>query len=89
MPELSPFERAGVRVARAAADILRGRTEGYAELPHHRAARDKAVAAMEELRPGVKRALQTVFNADPTMIEEAAAGRPQRAIQAIRAICST
>ncbi len=86
VPELSPFERAVVRVARAAADILRGRTEGYAELPHHRAALDKAVAAMEELRPGVKRDLQTVFNADPTMIEEAAAGRPQRAIQAIRAM---
>jgi Ti-type conjugative transfer relaxase TraA len=80
-PELSPFERSIVRVARAAADILRVRTEGYAELPHQRVALDKAVAEMEGLRPGVKRDLQSVFNADRTMLDEAAKGRPQQAIR--------
>ena len=83
VPELSPFERAVVRVARSAADILRVRAEGSAELPHQRAALDKAVAEMEGLRPGVKRDLQNVFNADRTMIDEAANGRPQRAIRAM------
>jgi len=83
VPELSPFERAVVRVARSVADILRVRTEGSAELPHQRAALDKAVAEMEGLRPGVKRDLQNVFNADRTTIDEAANGRPQRAIQAM------
>jgi Ti-type conjugative transfer relaxase TraA len=83
VPELSPFERVVVRVARSVADILRVRTEGSAELPHQRAALDKAVAEMERLRPGVKRDLQNVFNADRTMIDEAANGRPQRAIRAM------
>ncbi|MDQ0250870.1 Ti-type conjugative transfer relaxase TraA [Sphingomonas kyeonggiensis] len=83
VPELSPFERAVVRVARSAADILRVRTEGSAELPHQRAALDKAVAEMEGLRPGVKGDLQNVFNADRTAIDEAANGRPQRAIRAM------
>lgn len=82
-PELSPFERAVVRVARSVADIVRVRTEGYAELPHQRAALDKAVAEMEALRPGVKRDLQNVFNADRTTIDEAASGRPQRTIRAM------
>lgn len=82
-PELSPFERAVVRVARSVADIVRVRTEGYAELPHQRAALDKAVAEMEGLRPGVKRDLQNVFNADRTTIDEAASGRPQRTIRAV------
>lgn len=81
LPELSPFERSVVRVARAAADILRVRTEGYTELPHQRAALDKAVAEMEGLRPGVKRDLQNVFNVDRTMLGEAAQGRPQQAIR--------
>jgi Ti-type conjugative transfer relaxase TraA len=80
-PELSPFERSVVRVARAAADILRLRSEGYAELPHQRAALDKAVAEMEGIRLGVKRDLQNVFNADRTMLDEAAKGRPQQAIR--------
>lgn len=81
VPELSPFERSVVRVARAAADILRSRTEGYSELPDQRAALDKAVAEMEALRPGVKRDLQNVFNVDRTMLDEAAKGRPQQAIR--------
>ncbi|TGX46552.1 Ti-type conjugative transfer relaxase TraA [Sphingomonas naasensis] len=82
-PELSPFERAVVRVARSVADIVRVRTEGHAELPHQRAALDKAVAGMEALRPGAKRDLQNVFNADRTTIDEAASGRPQRTIRAM------
>jgi Ti-type conjugative transfer relaxase TraA len=82
-PELSPFERAVVRVARSVADIVRVRTEGYAELPHQRAALDKAVAEMEALRPGVKRDVQNVFNADRTTIDEAASGRPQPTIRAV------
>jgi hypothetical protein len=83
VPELSPFERAVVRVARSVADIMRVRTEGYAELPHQRAALDKAVAEMEGLRLGVKRDLENVFNADRATIDEAANGRPQRAIRAM------
>ncbi len=82
-PELSPFERAVVRVARSVSDIVRMRMEGYAELPHQRAALEKAVAEMEALRPGVKRDLQNVFNADRTTIDEAASGRPQRTIRAM------
>jgi len=80
-PQLSPFEQSVVRVARSVAEIVQMRTRGYGELPHQRAALDKAVAEMEALRPGVKRDLQTVFNADRTTIDEAANGRPQRAIQ--------
>jgi Ti-type conjugative transfer relaxase TraA len=83
VPELNPFERAVIRVACSVADIMRIRTQGYAELPHQRSALDKAVAEMETLCPGVKRDLQAVFNADRTTIDEAASGRPQRAIRAM------
>ncbi|WP_447728322.1 Ti-type conjugative transfer relaxase TraA [Sphingomonas koreensis] len=83
VPELNPFEQSVVRVARSVTDILRMRTEGYPELPHQRAALDKAVVQMEAVRPGVRRDLQNVFNADRRTIEEAANGRPERAIQAM------
>jgi len=83
IPALNPFERAVVRVARSAADIMRTRQQGGAELRHQRAVLNKAVAEMEGIRPGVKRDLQNVFNADRRTCDEAVNGRSQRAIRAL------
>jgi len=82
-PKQTPLEQAVVRVARAAADILKTRGSGHAELLHQRAALDKSASELEALRPGGRADLRNVFNADPRLVDEAANGRPQRVIRAM------
>jgi len=82
-PEQDPLEQAVVRVARAAADILRTRKDGQEPLPHQRAAIEKAAAELEALRPGSRADLRSAFNADPALVDEAAKGRPQATIRAM------
>ncbi len=70
----SPIDRAVERVADAVADIMRLSRQGFDELPHQRHALDAAVRELEELRPGVTRDLNAVFQANPGMVDEAAKG---------------
>jgi len=81
--EQDPFEQAVMRVACAAADILRTRRDEQEQLPHQRAAIEKAAAELEALRPGARADLRSVFNADPALVDEAAKGRPQATIRAM------
>ena len=83
VPEQDPFEQAVVRVARAAAEILRARKDGQEPLPHQTAALQNAATDLEALRPGARADLRSAFNADPALIHEAAKGRPQAAIRAM------
>jgi len=85
-PQQSPLEQVVVRVARSVTDIMRLQAQGHDELPHQRVALDKAAAELDGLRPAGSRDLWTVFDADRSLIEEAANGRPQAAIRAIRAM---
>ena len=71
------------RFARAAADIIRMRRDGYAELPHQRIAFDKARDALEAVRPDAARDLRAAFARNAGLIEDAAKGRTSAAIRAM------
>ncbi|MDV3459224.1 Ti-type conjugative transfer relaxase TraA [Sphingomonas sp. HF-S4] len=82
-PQSIGLETAVQRFARAAADIVRMRNDGYAELPHQRIAYDKAREALDTARPDASRDLRTAFARDPGMISEAAQGRTNAALRAM------
>jgi Ti-type conjugative transfer relaxase TraA len=71
------------RFARAAADIMRMRKDGYTELPHQRIAYDKARDALDAVRPDAARDLRAAFVRDMSLIEEAGQGRTGTAIRAM------
>jgi hypothetical protein len=77
------LETAVQRFARAAADVLRMRDDGYAELPHQRIAYDKAREALDTARPDASRDLRAAFARDPGMISEAAQGRTNASLRAM------
>jgi hypothetical protein len=71
------------RFARATADIMRSRNDGYTELPHQRIAFDKASKALDALRPEASRDLRSAFARDSGLMSEAAQGRTTSAIRAM------
>jgi len=71
------------RFARATADIMRMRKDGYSELPHQRIAYDKAREALDAVRPDAVRDLRAAFVRDMGLIEEAGQGRTSAAIRAM------
>jgi Ti-type conjugative transfer relaxase TraA len=79
----SPLERAVGRVARAAADIMRLRRQGFDELPHQRVALDAAARELDALRPDGRRDLNAVFQATPGLVDDAAKGRTAAVIRAM------
>ncbi|RYY26342.1 MAG: Ti-type conjugative transfer relaxase TraA [Sphingomonadales bacterium] len=77
------LEGAVQRFARATADIMRLRNDGYTELPHQRIAFDKASKALDALRPEASRDLRSAFARDSGLISEASQGRATSAIRAM------
>ena len=71
------------RFARATADIMRIRQDGYAELPHQRIAYDKASAALDAVRPDAARDLGAAFARDAELVEQAAQGRTRATVGAM------
>lgn len=71
------------RFARATADIVRMREDGYTELPHQKIAYDKARSGLDAVRPETARDLRSAFVRDMGLIEEAAQGRTNVAIRAM------
>jgi Ti-type conjugative transfer relaxase TraA len=71
------------RFARATADIMRMRKDGYSELPHQRIAYDKARDALNAVRSDAARDLRAAFARDMGLIEEAGQGRTSVAIRAM------
>ncbi|AQR72905.1 Ti-type conjugative transfer relaxase TraA [Sphingomonas sp. LM7] len=71
------------RFARATADIMRMRKDGYSELPHQRIAYDKAREALDAVRPDATRDVRAAFVRDMGLIEEAGQGRTSGAIRAM------
>jgi FMN phosphatase YigB (HAD superfamily) len=65
-------------------DIARMRELGLPILPHQVQAREHAGAALDALAPQAARDLDRAFERDPPLVREAAAGRAQRAIRAMR-----
>lgn len=82
-PQPIGLETAVQRFARAAADVLRMRNDGYAELPHQRIAYEKAREALDTVRPEASRDLRAAFARDPGVISEAAQGRTSAALRAM------
>lgn len=77
------LDNAVQRFARATADIMRMRKDGYTELPHQRIAYDKAREALDLKRPDAARDLRAAFGRDMGLIAEAAQGRTNAAIRAM------
>lgn len=71
------------RFARATADIMGMRKDGYAELPHQRIAYDKTRDALDRVRPDAASDLRAAFARDTGLIEEAGEGRTSAAIRAM------
>jgi Ti-type conjugative transfer relaxase TraA len=83
-PARTPIDLAVERAGRAVADIMRLRRQGKAPLPHQIVARDKAVEALRAINPESSRDLTAAFNADRSLIDEAAHGQTARAIRAMQ-----
>jgi Ti-type conjugative transfer relaxase TraA len=75
--------RAVQRFARATADIVRMRKDGYTELDYQKAAFDTARRALDAVRPESARDLRAAFIRDMALIDEAAQGRTGNAIRAM------
>jgi Ti-type conjugative transfer relaxase TraA len=82
-PRPSSLEAAVTSFARAAADIVRMRREGYTELPHQKLVFEKAQAVLNAAHPGGARDLRDAFMRDMGLIDEAAQGRTNAAIHAM------
>ncbi len=76
--------RAVERYARAAVDIRRMKGQGLPVLPHQREALDKARAGLDAIRPHAAADLASAFKQSPELVQEAAGGRTQGAMQAMQ-----
>ena len=76
--------RAVERYARAAVDIGRMKGQGLPVLPHQREALDKACAGLDAIRPHAATDLVSAFKQSPNLVQEAAGGRTQAAMQAMQ-----
>jgi hypothetical protein len=81
VPDLDQAVR---RYARSILDTARMRELALPILPHQIAARERAGAVLDALRPQAARDLDNVSERDPALVREAAEGRPQRAIRAMQ-----
>jgi Ti-type conjugative transfer relaxase TraA len=71
------------RYARAAADIGRMRTRELPVLPHQESALRRAGEALDQVRPGGARDLDSAFRRDPGLIGQAAEGKTGGAARAM------
>ncbi|MGA7426412.1 MAG: AAA family ATPase [Rhodoplanes sp.] len=81
VPDLDQAVR---RYARSLSDIAKMRELALPILPHQIAARERAGAMLDALRPQAARDLDSVSERDPALVREAAEGRTQRAIRAMQ-----
>jgi len=80
----TPLDRAVERFARATADIMRLKSQGYEELPHQRVALDAAGKALDGLRPDATHDLRRALEKNPELIDESAKGRTSAALRAMQ-----
>jgi Ti-type conjugative transfer relaxase TraA len=78
------LRRAVERYARAAVDIGRMKGRGLPVLPHQREALEKARAGLDAIRPHAASDLVSAFKRQPGLLQEAAGGRTQAAMQAMQ-----
>src|SRR3546814_16267086 len=80
-PERTPLDRAVERFARATADVVATRRQHREELPHERAAWERAGAALNAARPEAARDLLAAFGRVPALIDAAAQGRHSQGLR--------
>ncbi|RZI60227.1 MAG: Ti-type conjugative transfer relaxase TraA, partial [Zymomonas sp.] len=78
-----PLDRAVERYGRAARDVLAMKARAVPMLPHQAQAMTKAADDLDAVREHGSRDLYAAIRKDPALVEEAASGRTQRAIQAM------
>jgi hypothetical protein len=77
--------RRGVeRYARAVADIERTAAKGLEPMPHQIAAREKAFAGLNDIRPEAGKDLSAAFRSQPELVGQASSGRTANAIRAMQ-----
>jgi len=81
--EPADLKRAVERYARSLADMARMREAGLPVLPHQDLARQRARAALDQVRPHAARDAAEAFRRDPELIGQAAAGRGNATLRAI------
>jgi Ti-type conjugative transfer relaxase TraA len=89
-PEQSPdhrpdMDRAIRRYATLTQEIERMREKSLPVLPEQRKAWERARSRLDAIAPHAARDLESAFAQDPSLINEAAAGRSQRVLRAIEA----
>lgn len=78
------IQRGVERYARAVDEIGQVSSKGLEPLPHQIAARDKASAALNEVKPNAARDLASAFSHQPDLVSQAANGRTANAIRAMQ-----
>ncbi len=84
VPERTPLEKAVQRFARSAQDIVSMRDQGLSPLEYQRAAMTRASKALEAMSPGYSHDLGHALTKDHSLIHEAAAGKLERTMEAMR-----
>jgi hypothetical protein len=84
IPEPPQLGSAVQRYARAIADIARMQKGNLPVLPHQEAALAKATDRLNQIRPHAARDLGSALAQNPGLVHDAAEGRTQRAIRAMR-----
>jgi len=79
----NPLDRAVETFVRAAQDVERMRQQGYRPLRHQADAMERAQRGLNAAREHGSADLAEAMRKDPSLMSEAAAGRTQRAIQAM------
>ncbi|MBA4748073.1 MAG: Ti-type conjugative transfer relaxase TraA [Sphingopyxis sp.] len=72
------------RYARAVADLERAVARGLEPMPHQLAAREKAFAGLNDIRPEAGSDLSAAFRSQPELVGQAASGRTANAIRAMQ-----
>ena len=78
------FERAVERTSRVAEAVLEARASGAPILEHQKVALQRAIDALDTLRPRASEDMAEAMKRDPGLVHEAAAGRSRAMLEAMR-----
>lgn len=77
------YVRAVERASRSAEAVLQARASGAPILEHQKVALERTSQALEQIRPGASRDLQSAIQRNPALLRDAAAGRSAPLIDAM------
>ena len=77
------FVRAVERASRSSEAVLQSRASGAPVLEHQKVALERAVQALDQIRPGASDDMAAAYKRDPALLRDAAAGRSGPMIEAM------